>query len=100
MPSISVIIPVYQAEAFLKPCVESVLKQTFSDWELLLIDDGCTDGSPALCDDFAASDDRVRVIHKEKNAGVSEARNTGLRPPESNAGWNCRHRAAAPRRRL
>ena len=78
MPSISVIIPVYQAEAFLKPCVESVLKQTFSDWELLLIDDGCTDGSPALCDDFAASDDRVRVIHKEKNAGVSEARNTGL----------------------
>lgn len=79
MPSISVIIPVYQAEAFLKPCVESVLKQTFSDWELLLIDDGCTDGSPALCDDFAASDDRVRVIHKERNAGVSEARNTGLR---------------------
>ena len=79
MPSISVIVPVYQAEAYLKKCVESVMKQTFSDWELLLIDDGCTDGSPALCDECAAEDSRVRVFHKRKNAGVSEARNTGLR---------------------
>lgn len=79
MPSISVIVPVYKAEAFLKSCVESVVKQTFSDWELLLIDDGSPDGSPALCDQCAASDSRIRVIHKEKNAGVSEARNTGLR---------------------
>ena len=46
MPSISVIVPVYQAEAYLKKCVESVVKQTFSDWELLLVDDGCTDDSP------------------------------------------------------
>ena len=79
MPSISVIVPVYKAEAFLKAGVESVVKQTFSDWELLLIDDGSPDGSPALCDQCAASDSRIRVIHKEKNAGVSEARNTGLR---------------------
>ena len=50
MPSISVIVPVYQAEKFLRDCVESVRRQTFSDWELLLVDDGCTDGSPALCD--------------------------------------------------
>lgn len=78
MPSISVIVPVYQAEKFLKNCVESVLKQTFSDWELLLIDDGCTDRSPAICDACAAEDDRIRVFHRKKNAGVSEARNLGL----------------------
>ena len=48
MPAISVIVPVYQAEKFLKKCVESVVKQTFSDWEMLLIDDGCTDQSPAI----------------------------------------------------
>lgn len=79
MPGISVIVPVYQAEKFLKDCVESVVRQSYSDWELLLIDDGCTDRSPAICDACAAEDSRVRVFHKEKNAGVSEARNTGLR---------------------
>ena len=79
MPSVSVIVPVYQAEEFLNACVASVTAQTFSDWELLLVDDGCTDASPALCDACAAADSRVRVIHKQQNAGVSEARNTGLR---------------------
>lgn len=79
MPSISVIVPVYQAEDYLEKCVESVTNQTFSDWELLLIDDGCTDKSPALCDACAARDDRIRVFHKRRNAGVSEARNLGLR---------------------
>ena len=78
MPSISVIMPVYQAEKFLRASVESVLAQTFSDWELILVDDGCRDNSPALCDGFARQDDRVRVIHKRKNAGVSAARNAGL----------------------
>lgn len=78
MPSISVIMPVYQAEKFLRASVESVLAQTFSDWELLLVDDGCRDGSAALCDEFARRDDRVRVLHKRKNAGVSAARNSGL----------------------
>ena len=78
MPSISVIVPVYQAEAYLDGCVESVRSQTFSDWELLLIDDGCTDASPAICDRWAEADDRVRVFHK-KNGGVSSARNLGLR---------------------
>jgi glycosyltransferase involved in cell wall biosynthesis len=79
MPSISVIVPVYQAKPYLKNCVESVKKQTFSDWELLLVDDGCTDGSSAICDQCAAEDDRIRVFHRKKNAGVSEARNLGLR---------------------
>ena len=78
MPSISVIVPVYQAERYLKKCVESVLKQTFSDWELLLIDDGCTDASPVICDECAVADDRIRVFHKKKNGGVSAARNLGL----------------------
>ena len=78
MPSISVIMPVYQAEKFLQASVESVLAQTFSDWELLLVDDGCRDNSPALCDELARRDDRIQVIHKEKNAGVSAARNSAL----------------------
>ena len=67
MPAISVIVPVYRAERFLDACVESVLAQTFTDWELLLIEDGSPDGSGALCDAF----------HKE-NGGVSSARNVGL----------------------
>lgn len=78
MPEISVIVPVYQAEKFLKACVESVEGQTFSNWELLLIDDGCTDASPAICDACAAGDERIRVFHKSKNEGVSKARNLGL----------------------
>lgn len=79
MPCISVIVPVYQAEKLLPACVESVKKQTFSDWELLLVDDGCTDASPTLCDRYAAEDPRIRALHQPKNAGVSEARNRGLR---------------------
>lgn len=79
MPGISVIVPVYQAEKLLPACVESVTCQTFSDWELLLVDDGCTDGSPGLCDRLAAEDSRVRALHQPQNAGVSEARNRGLR---------------------
>lgn len=79
MPGISVIVPVYQAEKYLPACVESVTNQTFSDWELLLVDDGCTDGSPAICDALAAADSRIRALHQPKNAGVSEARNRGLR---------------------
>ena len=77
MPSISVIIPAYQAEKYLKNCVESVRRQTFQDWELLLIDDGSRDGTRRICDECAAEDDRIRVFHK-KNGGVSSARNLGL----------------------
>ena len=77
MPAISVIVPVYRAERFLDACVESVLAQTFTDWELLLIEDGSPDGSGALCDAYAAKDPRIRAFHKE-NGGVSSARNVGL----------------------
>lgn len=77
MPAISVIVPVYKAEAFLAKCVESILNQTFSDFEILLIDDGSPDNSGAMCDEYAALDSRVRVIHQE-NGGVSAARNAGM----------------------
>ncbi len=79
MPAISVIVPVYQGERYIEKCVESVMKQTFSDWELLIVNDCSTDGTAAICDACAAKDDRIRVFHKKKNAGVSEARNLGLR---------------------
>ncbi len=76
-PKISVIVPVYQVKAYLEKCVGSLLAQTFSDFELILVDDGATDGSGALCDKLQQSDPRVRVLHQE-NAGLSAARNSGL----------------------
>jgi glycosyltransferase EpsJ len=77
MPELSVIVPVYKAEAFLRRCTDSILGQNFPDLELLLIEDGSPDGSGALCDAIAAEDKRVRVFHKE-NGGVSSARNLGM----------------------
>lgn len=74
---ISFIIPVYNVKEYLKRCVDSVVKQTCSDIDILLIDDGSTDGSSEECDWFARKDARIRVIH-QKNAGLSAARNTGL----------------------
>ncbi len=74
---ISVIIPVYQAKKFLYKCIDSVLSQTYQEIEVILIDDGSTDGSAEICDDYVARDNRVRVIH-QKNAGVSAARNRGI----------------------
>ena len=64
-PSISVIVPVYKAEHFLRRCVDSILSQTFADFELLLIDDGSPDKCGEICDEYAAKDSRVRVFHKE-----------------------------------
>lgn len=78
MPFFSVIIPVYKAEGTLAQCVDSVLCQSFSDYELILVDDGSPDGCPALCDQYAGEDRRVRVIHKS-NGGASSARNAGMR---------------------
>ena len=77
MPEISVIVPVYKAEDYLHACVDSILSQTVSDFELILVDDGSPDGCGAICDDYAARDSRVRVIHQE-NQGQAAARNRAL----------------------
>ena len=76
-PAVSVIVPVYKAEKYLRKCVDSILAQTFRDFEVLLVDDGSPDGSGAICDEYAGKDPRVRVFHKE-NGGVSSARQCGL----------------------
>lgn len=77
MPKISVIVPVYNAEKYLQRCVDSILDQTFTDFELLLIDDGSPDRSGEVCDEYAKKDSRIRVFHKG-NGGVSSARQCGI----------------------
>ena len=77
MPLISVIVPVYNTEKYLPRCIDSILAQTFTDFELLLIDDGSTDKSGTICDEYAKKDKRIRVFHKE-NGGVSTARQLGI----------------------
>ena len=77
MPKISVIVPVFNCENFLHECVNSILNQTFSDIEIILINDGSTDKSSAICDEYANADNRVIVLHKE-NGGVASARNVGI----------------------
>lgn len=77
MPKVSIIVPVYKVEKYLHRCVDSILAQAFTDWELLLIDDGSPDSSGEICDEYASKDTRIKVFHKE-NGGVSSARNTGL----------------------
>ena len=76
-PKLSVIVPVYKVEKYLVRCIDSILAQTFVDFELLLIDDGSPDKSGDICDEYACKDTRIRVFHKE-NGGVSSARNLGL----------------------
>lgn len=77
LPLISVVIPVYNVKAYIRKCVESVNNQTYRNLEIILVDDGSTDGSNKICDDLALEDDRVLVIHK-KNGGLSDARNVGI----------------------
>lgn len=77
-PALSVIVPVYNVEPYLCACVDSILGQTFRDFELILVDDGSTDGCPAICDAYVERDSRVRAIHKD-NGGLSSARNAGMR---------------------
>lgn len=76
-PTISIIVPIYHVEAYLPKCIDSILAQTFRDFELILVDDGSPDNCPALCDAAAERDERIRVIH-QKNGGLSAARNAGL----------------------
>ena len=78
VPKVSVIVPVYKVEKYLPECIESVLAQTFTDFELILVDDGSPDNSGKICDAYAARDSRIRVFHKE-NGGVSSARNFGVK---------------------
>lgn len=86
MPAISVIIPVYNVAAYLEQCVQSVRSQNFSDWELIIIDDGSTDGCSELCDRFAQDDARIRVQH-QANSGVAVCRNKGIQLAQGE--WVC-----------
>lgn len=76
-PFVSFIVPVYKAEPYIRQCVDSLLAQTYTDYEIVLVDDGSPDNCPAICDSYAEQDGRIRVIHKA-NGGLSDARNTGL----------------------
>ena len=78
MSYFSIIVPVYQTEKYIEQCIKSVLQQDLDDYELLLVNDGATDGSPVICERYASQSSKIRVIHK-KNGGLSDARNTGIR---------------------
>lgn len=77
-PMISVIVPVYNVEKYIRKCIESIIKQTYHNLEIILVDDGSTDNSGMICDDYAKRDKRIQVIHK-KNEGLSDARNSGIK---------------------
>ena len=77
MPFVSGIVPVYKAENFLPKCIDSILNQTYKDFELILVNDGSPDKSGKICDKYSEKDNRIIVIHK-KNGGVSSARNIGI----------------------
>lgn len=76
-PLISVIVPVYNVEKYLKKCVESIIRQTYKNIEIILVDDGSTDNSGKICDELKSKDERIKVFHK-KNGGLSDARNYGI----------------------
>ena len=75
---ISIIVPVYKTEKFLRQCLDSILQQTFNDWEMWIVDDGSPDNSPAICDEYAAKDKRIKVIH-QNNQGIAMARNSAIK---------------------
>ena len=76
-PLISIIVPVYKVEQYLDKCVQSIRNQTYTNLEIILVDDGSPDRCPEMCDDYAKQDSRIKVIHKN-NGGLSSARNAGL----------------------
>ena len=77
MPLISVIVPIYNVEPYIHKCIDSIVSQTFADFELILVDDGSPDNCGKICDEYAKKDSRVHVIHK-KNGGLASARNAGI----------------------
>ncbi|MCY3867896.1 MAG: glycosyltransferase family 2 protein [Chloroflexi bacterium] len=78
MPAVSVVMPVYNGECYLAEAIESILGQTFTDFEFIIVDDGSRDGSAAIIHDFAKRDERIRVIQHERNRGLTSARNSGI----------------------
>lgn len=77
-PKVSIIVPIYNVEKFLPCCIESLLKQTLKDIEIILVDDVSPDSCPRICDEYASKDPRIKVVHKEENQGLGMGRNTGL----------------------
>ena len=77
MEKVSIVVPVYNAKNYIKRCIESLVCQTYHNLEIILVDDGSSDGSEKICDEYAKEDDRIKVIHK-KNSGVSDSRNAGI----------------------
>ena len=78
MPKVSIVVPVYKVEKYICRCVDSLLNQTYTDYEIILVDDGSPDNSGKICEEYAKKDDRIKVVHK-KNGGLSSARNAGIR---------------------
>ena len=87
-PMVSVIVPIYNVEKYLKRCIDSILNQTYKNLEIILVDDGSPDKCPEICDEYAKKDDRIIVIHN-KNGGVSSARNAGLDIAKGKYFWYC-----------
>ncbi len=87
-PKVSVIVPVYKAEKYIHRCLGSLVNQTLHDIEIILVDDGSPDNSRKICDDYAAKDNRIKVIHKE-NGGVSSARNAGIKAATGEYSIHC-----------
>ena len=79
----SIILPIYNVEKYLRECIDSILKQNFSDYEIILVDDGSTDSSPQICDEYEKRDNRIKVVHKS-NGGLSDARNCGTNIAQGN----------------
>lgn len=79
MPKVSIIVPVYKVEKYLERCVNSLIMQTLTDIEIILVDDKSPDKCPEMCDNFAQKDNRIKVVHKDKNEGLGFARNTGMK---------------------
>ena len=85
-PLISVVVPIYNVEQYLKRCVDSIRCQTYSNLEIVLVNDGSTDNCGKICDDYQKKDNRIKVIHK-KNGGLSDARNVGIKIVHGEKNW-------------